>query len=55
MWKWARCSFLILKAYGIGAGDEVIVPSHTFIATALAVTYAGAAPVLWNRIWKVIR
>ena len=37
--------FLILKAYGIGAGDEVIVPSHTFIATALAVTYAGAAPV----------
>ena len=37
--------FLILKAYGIGAGDEVIVPSHTFIATALAVTYAGAVPV----------
>ena len=37
--------FLVLKAYGIGAGDEVIVPSHTFIATALAVTYAGAAPV----------
>ena len=36
---------LILRAYGIGAGDEVIVPSHTFIATWLAVTYAGATPV----------
>ena len=36
---------LILKAMGIGEGDEVIVPSNTFIATALAVTYAGAKPV----------
>lgn len=36
---------LILKALGIGAGDEVIVPSNTYIATALAVTYAGASPV----------
>lgn len=38
--------FLILKAYGIGKGDEVIVPSNTFIATALAVSYTGAVPVL---------
>lgn len=36
---------LILKAYGIGEGDEVIVPSNTFIATALAVTLAGAKVV----------
>jgi dTDP-4-amino-4,6-dideoxygalactose transaminase len=36
---------LILKAYGIGAGDEVIVPSNTYIATWLAVSYAGATPV----------
>lgn len=36
---------LVLKAWGIGAGDEVIVPSNTFIATALAVTYVGATPV----------
>ena len=36
---------LALKALDIGAGDEVIVPSNTFIATALAVTYTGAAPV----------
>jgi dTDP-4-amino-4,6-dideoxygalactose transaminase len=36
---------LIVRAYGIGAGDEVIVPSNTFIATWLAVSYAGATPV----------
>lgn len=37
---------LSLRAMGIGEGDEVIVPSFTFIATALAVAYAGAKPVL---------
>jgi dTDP-4-amino-4,6-dideoxygalactose transaminase len=36
---------LIVRAYGIGAGDEVIVPSNTYIATWLAVSYAGATPV----------
>ena len=36
---------LILRAYEIGAGDEVIVPTNTFIATWLAVSYAGATPV----------
>ena len=36
---------LILRAYGVGAGDEVIVPAHTFIATWLAVTAVGATPV----------
>lgn len=36
---------LALKALGIGARDEVIVPSNTYIATALAVTYVGATPV----------
>src|SRR5260221_7214589 len=36
---------LILRAYGIGEGDEVIVPSNTFIATWLAVSFAGARPV----------
>ncbi len=36
---------LILRGYGIGEGDEVIVPSNTFIATWLAVSYAGATPV----------
>lgn len=36
---------LALRAGEIGVGDEVIVPSHTCIATWLAVTFAGAAPV----------
>ncbi len=36
---------LILRAYHIGEGDEVIVPSNTYIATWLAVSYAGARPV----------
>ncbi|NME83741.1 DegT/DnrJ/EryC1/StrS family aminotransferase [Clostridium sp. SM-530-WT-3G] len=36
---------LALKAIGIGQGDEVIVPSNTYIATALAVTYVGAKPI----------
>lgn len=36
---------LILRAFRIGPGDEVIVPTHTFIATWLAVSYAGATPV----------
>lgn len=38
--------YLSLKALGIGEGDEVLVPSNTYIATALAVTYTGATPVL---------
>lgn len=36
---------MALKGLGVGAGDEVIVPSNTYIATALAVTYVGATPV----------
>ncbi|MBR6624011.1 MAG: DegT/DnrJ/EryC1/StrS family aminotransferase [Ruminococcus sp.] len=36
---------MILKALDIGEGDEVIIPSNTYIATSLAVTYVGAKPV----------
>jgi dTDP-4-amino-4,6-dideoxygalactose transaminase len=36
---------LALKASGVGEGDEVIVPAHTYIASALAVLHAGAEPV----------
>jgi dTDP-4-amino-4,6-dideoxygalactose transaminase/predicted nucleic acid-binding protein len=36
---------LILRAYGIGKGDEVIVPSNTYIATWLAASYADATPI----------
>ena len=34
-----------LRAAGIGRGDEVVVPAHTYIATALAVLHTGARPV----------
>src|SRR3954447_14929026 len=37
---------LALAAFGVGAGDEVIVPSFTWVATANAVLYCGAKPVL---------
>jgi len=50
---------LILHGYGIGPGDEVIVPANTFIATWLAVTWTGAEPVpvdcfesTYNLNWK---
>jgi len=36
---------LVLQAWGIGPGDEVLVPSNTYIATWLAVTQCGATPV----------
>jgi dTDP-4-amino-4,6-dideoxygalactose transaminase len=36
---------LILLGYGIGVGDEVIVPANTYIASWLAVSYTGATPV----------
>jgi dTDP-4-amino-4,6-dideoxygalactose transaminase len=36
---------LVLRAWGIGPGEEVLVPSNTYIATWLAVTHCGAKPV----------
>ena len=35
-----------LRAAGVGAGDEVIVPSHTFVASAAAIHHVGAIPIL---------
>lgn len=53
--------FLTLKAMGIQQGDEVIVPSHTFVATAMAVSQCGATPIFtdvdeqtWNITWENI-
>lgn len=36
---------LLLRAHGIGAGDEVVIPANTFIATALGILRAGATPI----------
>ena len=46
--------YIILKALGIGKGDEVIIPSNTYIATALAVTYVGADVVMLSLILQHI-
>src|SRR5574344_1013154 len=37
---------LIIKAYGFGVGDEIIVPANTYIATILAISENGCTPVL---------
>jgi dTDP-4-amino-4,6-dideoxygalactose transaminase len=37
---------LMLKWFGVGPGDEVIVPAYTYCATALAVIHVGATPIL---------
>jgi len=37
--------YLAVSALDIGPGDEVVLPTHTFIATALCVSYTGATPV----------
>lgn len=47
---------LSLRAFGIGPGDEVIVPAHTFTATAAAVTFSGARPIFVdvdNETWNI--
>ena len=37
--------FIALKSLGIGSKDEIIVPSHTFVATVEAIIHTGATPV----------
>lgn len=44
--SWTSGAMLILKWYGIGQGDEVIIPSYTYSATALAVLNIGAIPIM---------
>jgi perosamine synthetase len=43
--SWTTGAFLLLKTLGIGPGDEVIVPSLTFIASVNVIVHAGATPV----------
>ena len=43
--------YLSLKALGIGKGDEVIMPSNTYIATVIAVSNVGAIPVFAEPCW----
>ncbi len=43
---------LIIKGYGFGPGDEIIVPANTYIATILAISDNGCTPVLIEPKWK---
>lgn len=43
---------LIIKAYGFGPGDEIIVPANTYIASILAVSDNGCTPVLVEPKWE---
>lgn len=44
--SWTSGAILMLSWFGVGAGDEVIVPAYTYSATALAVLHVGARPVM---------
>ncbi|HRN36422.1 MAG TPA: DegT/DnrJ/EryC1/StrS aminotransferase family protein, partial [Flavobacteriales bacterium] len=44
--SWTNAAELALRWYGIGSGDEVIVPAYTYCATANIVKHVGAKPVL---------
>lgn len=62
--SWVSGAMLMLRWYGVGAGDEVIIPSYTYCATALACMNIGATPVMvdvlddftidYNKIEKAI-
>jgi len=54
--SWTAGAFLVLHALGIGPGDEVIVPSLTFIASVNVIVHAGATPVFADidpRTWNI--
>lgn len=44
--SWTSGAIMMMKWFGIGEGDEVIVPAYTYSATALAVLHCGAKPIL---------
>lgn len=44
--SWTSGAMLILRWFGVGAGDEVIIPAYTYSATALAVLNIGAKPIM---------
>jgi perosamine synthetase len=54
--SWTTGAFLVLHAWGIGPGDEVLVPSLTFIASVNVIIHAGARPVFVDvdpRTWNI--
>jgi dTDP-4-amino-4,6-dideoxygalactose transaminase len=62
--SWTSGAMLMLRWYGVGVGDEVIIPAYTYSATALACLNIGAKPIMVDvlndftidseKIWSVI-
>lgn len=44
--SWTSGAMLVLKWFGVGPGDEVIIPAYTYSATALSVIHCGATPIM---------
>ena len=44
--SWTSAAILVMKWFGVKAGDEVIVPAYTYSATALAVIHCGGTPIM---------
>lgn len=44
--SWTSGAMLVLKWFGVGEGDEVIIPAYTYSATALSVIHCGAVPIM---------
>lgn len=44
--SWTSGAMLVLKWFGVGPGDEVIIPAYTYSATALSVLHCGATPIM---------
>ncbi|SDJ32245.1 dTDP-4-amino-4,6-dideoxygalactose transaminase [Pedobacter sp. ok626] len=44
--SWTSGAILVLKWFGVGKGDEVIIPAYTYSATALSVIHCGATPIM---------
>lgn len=44
--SWTSGAILVMKWFGIGPGDEVIIPAYTYSATALSVLHCGATPIM---------
>jgi dTDP-4-amino-4,6-dideoxygalactose transaminase len=44
--SWTTGAIMMLRWLGVKPGDEVIIPAYTYCATALAVIWAGAKPVM---------
>lgn len=53
-WKGRVALYAILKAIGVGAGDEVILPGYTCVMDVKPIKYLGARPVYYEQLFIII-